>query len=153
VNIKFVQPDAVSIFQVIFAWGLCINKILHNNFGSKQNGDDPGVFQAFCVYIIIFCRSTITSHGNILTHNFFLTLLMIQAKALEACSTSITKTLKISTILRKILFFKHFFSPINTLVRKEKDPDPDPYLRIPLIRFRIRIPNTAKKYCFTIEGP
>jgi hypothetical protein len=26
----------------------------------------------------------------------------------------------------KILFCRHFFSPLNTFMRKEKDPDPDP---------------------------
>jgi hypothetical protein len=30
----------------------------------------------------------------------------------------------------KILFFKHYFSPLNTFMKKGKDlePDPDPYL-------------------------
>jgi hypothetical protein len=28
----------------------------------------------------------------------------------------------------KILFCKHYFSPLNTFMRKGKDPDPDPYL-------------------------
>jgi hypothetical protein len=28
----------------------------------------------------------------------------------------------------KFLFFKHYFSPLNTFMRKGKDPDPDPYL-------------------------
>jgi hypothetical protein len=28
----------------------------------------------------------------------------------------------------KVLFCKHYFSPLNTLMRKGKDPDPDSYL-------------------------
>jgi hypothetical protein len=30
----------------------------------------------------------------------------------------------------KILFCRHYFSPLNTFMRKGKDPDPDPYLWI-----------------------
>jgi hypothetical protein len=30
----------------------------------------------------------------------------------------------------KILFCKHYFSLLNTFMRKEKDPDPDPYIRL-----------------------
>ncbi len=60
----------------------------------------------------------------------------------------------------KILFCKHYFSPLNTFMSKGKDPDPeqdpelDPYLWLMdpdpdrtktcgQIRFRIRIPNTG----------
>ncbi len=28
----------------------------------------------------------------------------------------------------KILFSRHYFSPLNTYMRKGKDPEPDPYL-------------------------
>jgi hypothetical protein len=28
----------------------------------------------------------------------------------------------------KILFFRHYFSPLNTFMRKGNDPDPDPDL-------------------------
>jgi hypothetical protein len=28
----------------------------------------------------------------------------------------------------KMLFCRHYFSPLNTFMRKGKDPDPDPYL-------------------------
>ncbi len=30
----------------------------------------------------------------------------------------------------KILFYRHYFSPLNTSMRKGKDPEPDPYLRL-----------------------
>jgi hypothetical protein len=70
-----------------------------------------------------------------------------------------------------MLFYKHYFSPLNTFMRKEKDPDP--YLRlmdpggpktcgsetgsIPLtngsgsrrpknMRIRLRIPNTSYQH-------
>ncbi len=52
----------------------------------------------------------------------------------------------------KILFCKHYFSPLNTFMRKGKDPDPDSYLwlkngsgsgRPKNIQIRSRIPNTA----------
>jgi hypothetical protein len=57
----------------------------------------------------------------------------------------------------KLLFCRHYFSPLNTFMRKRKDPEPDlepdPYLWLMnpdagdqktwgSIRFRIRIPNT-----------
>ncbi len=49
----------------------------------------------------------------------------------------------------KILFFRHYFSPLNTFMRKRKDSEPDPYLWLldpdpgrPK-NMRIRIPNTA----------
>jgi len=53
----------------------------------------------------------------------------------------------------KILFCKHYFSPLNTFMRKGKDPDPDPYLvtnrsgsgrpkNMRILRIRIQIPNT-----------
>jgi hypothetical protein len=29
-----------------------------------------------------------------------------------------------------MFFPKHYFSPLNTIMRKVKDPDPDPYLRL-----------------------
>ncbi len=32
----------------------------------------------------------------------------------------------------KILFCKHYFSPLNTFMRKGKDPEPDPYLLLVL---------------------
>ncbi len=40
-------------------------------------------------------------------------------------------SLKFSFLLKfcvKILFSKHYFSPLNIIMRKRKDPDPDPYL-------------------------
>jgi hypothetical protein len=47
----------------------------------------------------------------------------------------------------KILFGKHYFSPLNTFVRKGKDPDPGLWLMDPDLggpkNMRIRIPNTA----------
>jgi hypothetical protein len=51
----------------------------------------------------------------------------------------------------KMLFCRHYFSPLNTFMRKGKDPESDPYLwLINRIReaknmwiMRIRIPNTA----------
>ncbi len=59
--------------------------------------------------------------------------------------------------MRKIIFFKPYFSSLNIFVKKAKDPDLDPYLwqKDPdpdtRIRFLIRIPNTAKKYCFELK--
>jgi hypothetical protein len=49
----------------------------------------------------------------------------------------------------KILFFKHYFSPLNTFMRKGKDPELDPNLSLmdpdgpKTMRIRFRIPNTV----------
>ncbi len=41
--------------------------------------------------------------------------------------SSVLKIIFLPKNLAKILFCKHFFSPLNTFIRKWKNPDPDPY--------------------------
>jgi hypothetical protein len=64
-----------------------------------------------------------------------------------------------------MILCRHYISPLNTFMRKGKDPDPDPAvpltngsgsgrpknMRILRIRFRIRIPNLA--FPLTIISP
>ncbi len=63
-------------------------------------------------------------------------------------------SLKNSNFLSKLcvlfLFFKHYFSPLNTFMRKEKVPDPDfvrstPFWGKGRIRSQIRIPYTGSE--------
>ncbi len=43
-------------------------------------------------------------------------------------SSSVKKLIFLLKFCVKLLFFRHYSSPLNTFMRKGKDPDPDPYL-------------------------
>jgi hypothetical protein len=58
---------------------------------------------------------------------YFLNLFFLITCSQAACPQS-SKFYFFLKFCVKILFCKHYFSPLNTFMRKVKDPDPDPYL-------------------------
>jgi hypothetical protein len=67
---------------------------------------------------------------------------------------TLSSALKFDFLLKccvQILFCEHYFNPLNTFVRKGKEPDPGrpKNMRILCIRFRIRVPNTARNHRIT----